>query len=168
MMAHWKATPEIDLDMADKLEMASVAWSPKILAGQEGSLLTLGNKAGYIMIWSVTDVDRIHCVKSWKTWTDSWIIKLSWSPWTLEGKKYVSTLAFASADGLVNAHKITCDPLDPLGSLKISGTLMTNPPRSAHPCSVLRWQPMRLVSLEKRMCLSCGSLMKLTHPRVEN
>jgi len=144
MMTHWEATPEIDLDMADKLEMVSVAWSPKILAGQEGSLLTLGNKAGYIMIWSVTNADRIHCVKSWKTWTDSWIVKLSWSPWTLEGKKYVSILAFASADGLINAHKITCDPLDPLGSLKVSDALMSDPPRSAHPCSVLRWQPTRL------------------------
>ncbi|KAG0054870.1 hypothetical protein BGZ83_010208 [Gryganskiella cystojenkinii] len=161
MMTHWKAKDEIDLKTADKIEMVSLAWSPKILIGQVGSLLTLGNKAGYIMIWHVTDTNNIQCVKSWKTKTDSWIVKLSWSPWSLEGKKYSSMLAFASADGVVNAYKITLDPLDPLQSVTVSKELMLNPLPSLHPCSVLRWQSPGLNDAERGNVLAFNKANRL-------
>ncbi|KAF9967401.1 hypothetical protein BGZ70_009725 [Mortierella alpina] len=111
--AHWNAEQEVDLEMADKVESVSLAWSPKIFMDGIGSLLALGNKSGHITIWNVVDPQNIRCVTSIDT----------------------------SADGTVHVRRVKLNPTAPLENIDVSETIMAAPPRSLHPCTVLRWSP---------------------------
>ncbi|KAG0327434.1 hypothetical protein BGZ99_007654 [Dissophora globulifera] len=137
---HWNSGAEIDLQMADRVESASLAWSPKINLDNIGSLLALGNKAGHITLWHVVGPNNVRCVKSWKAASDNWITHLSWSPWMVEDNTYVSTLAYATADGVVHACKVKFQSSDPLQDIEVSDNLM-DPNQSLHPCTILRWSP---------------------------
>ncbi|KAG0292918.1 tRNA(m5U54)methyltransferase, partial [Dissophora globulifera] len=137
---HWNSDAEIDLQMADRVESASLAWSPKIKLDNIGSLLALGNKAGHITLWHVVGPNNVRCVKSWKAASDNWITHLSWSPWMVEDNTYVSTLAYATANGVVHACKVKFQSSDPLQDIEVSDNLM-DPNQSLHPCTILRWSP---------------------------
>ncbi|KAI8600646.1 hypothetical protein EDD21DRAFT_376578 [Dissophora ornata] len=134
----WGVQREVDLKTADLVESVSLAWSPKISADSIGSLLALGNKLGHITIWHVTDLENIQIVKSWKTSSDNWITQLSWSPWTIQGDHYVSTLAYATADGAVHPCKVRFNLDNPLHGVEANGDI-TMPRQTLHPCTVLRW-----------------------------
>lgn len=113
-----------------------------------GSMLALGNKAGYITIWHVEGPETPRCVKSWKTTSDNWIARLSWSPWMIEGNCHISTLAYATADGVVQACKVKFNSKTPLEDIQVSENLMDFN-QTLHPCTVLRWRP---ISTEVRNC----------------
>ncbi|KAF9357970.1 hypothetical protein BGX34_009127 [Mortierella sp. NVP85] len=142
LATHWGAGEEIDLVTADKVESVSLAWSPMISMNGIGSLLALGNKAGHITIWHIGSPEAVRCVKSWKTSSDNWIVRLSWSPWTVEGDYHASILAYASSDGIVQACKIRFNSKTPLESIEASENLMDFPNQTLHPCTVLRWKPI--------------------------
>ncbi|KAF9202792.1 hypothetical protein BGZ49_007077 [Haplosporangium sp. Z 27] len=118
-----------------------MAWSPKIAQGSIGSLLALGNKAGGITIWHVTDPKNISCVKSWQSSAESWIIRLSWSPWIIEDDRHVSILAYASADGTINAYKVKFNRNSPLEDIEVSENIMHSANNTLHPCTMMRWSP---------------------------
>ncbi|KAF9092665.1 hypothetical protein BGX27_001761, partial [Mortierella sp. AM989] len=139
---HWRAKETVDLAMADNVESSSISWSPKISLNNIGSLLALGNKAGSITIWHVTDPSDVRCVKSWKSSSDSWIVRLSWSPWMIEGDRYVSILAYASADGVVCAHKVKFNCESPLETIEVSDNIMETSIQTLHPCTIMRWSPI--------------------------
>ncbi|KAF9585784.1 hypothetical protein BGW38_000760 [Lunasporangiospora selenospora] len=149
---HWKAGTEVDPDMADKLETASLAWSPKIFTNGIGSLLALGNKAGSITLWKVTDPNDIQCVSSWDIPSRNWVTRLSWSPWIIEGDHYTSILAFATAEGIVGARKVKFHSSSPLASIQVSEDLIDCSGQGLHPCLILRWQP-RLIGAAETSCL---------------
>lgn len=107
-----------------------------------GSLLALGNKAGHIMIWHVGSPEAVQCVKSWKTASDNWIVRLSWSPWIVEGDFHTSILAYASADGVVQACKVKFNSTTPLDGIEVSEDVMNFPSQTLHPCTILRWRPV--------------------------
>lgn len=127
--------------MADKLESVSLAWSPKIHFGGIGSVLALGNKAGHVTLWHVTSKENVRCIESWKTGSETWVIQLSWSPWVLEGVRYVSMLAYATADGQVRVREVKFNPESPLEGIEVSENVMEAPNQTLHPCTVLRWSP---------------------------
>ncbi|KAF9183502.1 hypothetical protein BGZ51_004006 [Haplosporangium sp. Z 767] len=138
-MAYWGAEPEIDLEMADKIESVSLAWSPKISMDDIGSVLALGNKAGDITFWHVTDPDNVRCVKSWKPSGNNWIVRMSWSPWIVEGDQYISMLAYATADGAICVSRVKFSSSRPLDDIDISENIMDTSHQTLHPCTVLRW-----------------------------
>lgn len=137
--AYWDAEQEIDLEMADKIESVSLAWSPKIFVNGIGSLLALGNKSGDITIWNVVDSQNIRCVTSMDTSGETWVTQISWSPWMVEDGSYVAMLAYSLADGTVNVRKVRFNPTTPLDNIEVSENIMDIPARSLHPCTVLRW-----------------------------
>ncbi|KAF9080867.1 hypothetical protein BGX23_001579 [Mortierella sp. AD031] len=154
LSTYWAAQPEIDPQMADKLESVSLAWSPKIFAGGIGSVLALGNKAGHVTIWRVTSKENVRCIESWKTGSDTWVVQMSWSPWVLEGDRYVSTLAYATADGIVRAREVKFNPTSPLEGIEVTENVMGAPNQTLHPCTVLRWSPTTLETASKRNMLA--------------
>lgn len=127
--------------MADKVESVSLAWSPKIHFGGIGSVLALGNKAGHVTLWHVTSKENVRCIESWKAGSETWVIQLSWSPWVLEGDRYVSMLAYATADGKVQVREVKFNPASPLEGIDVSENVMGAPNQTLHPCTVLRWSP---------------------------
>jgi len=139
--AFWGAQSDIDPEMADKLESVSLAWSPKILLGRIGSVLALGNKAGHITIWHVTDKESVRCIESWKTRSETWVVQMSWSPWVLEEDRYVSMLAYATADGHVCVREVKFNPASPLEGIEVTENVMGAPNQTLHSCTVLRWSP---------------------------
>ncbi|KAF9435224.1 hypothetical protein BGZ76_006681 [Entomortierella beljakovae] len=149
--SYWRAGGIVDLEMADKVESVSLAWSPKILMGNIGSLLALGNKAGNITIWQVTDINDVRCVKSLDSSTDIWIIRVSWSPWTVENGLYTSILSFALADGSIRAHKVIFNSSSPLENIEISENIMINSSSTLHPCTVMRWRSIATKVSRTRM-----------------
>ncbi|KAG0197204.1 hypothetical protein BGX28_009295 [Mortierella sp. GBA30] len=141
LAVHWEAEQEIDLEMADKVESVSLAWSPKIFIDNVGSLLALGNKAGHITFWNVSDADNIRCVKSLETSGDTWVTRMSWSPWTVEGDYHISMLAYSMADGAVHVRKVRFNSEAPLENIEISENIMDTVSQSLHPSTILRWSP---------------------------
>ncbi|KAF9558378.1 hypothetical protein EC968_007115 [Mortierella alpina] len=137
--AYWDAEQEIDLEMADKIECVSLAWSPKIFIDGIGSLLTLGNKSGDITIWNVVDPQNIRCVTVIGTSGETWVTQISWSPWIIGEDSYVAMLAYSLADGTVHVRKVIFNPTAPLENIEVSENIMDIPARSLHPCTVLRW-----------------------------
>ncbi|KAH7050694.1 putative zinc-finger of transcription factor IIIC complex-domain-containing protein [Linnemannia elongata] len=138
---YWGTQPEIKPEMADKLESVSLAWSPKIHFGGIGSVLALGNKAGHVTLWHVTSKENVRCIEAWKTGSETWVIQLSWSPWVLERGRYVSMLAYATADGQVRVREAKFNPELPLEGIEVSENVMEAPNQTLHPCTVLRWSP---------------------------
>ncbi|KAG0015713.1 hypothetical protein BGZ80_009689 [Entomortierella chlamydospora] len=167
--AHWGARSVVDLAMADKVETVSMAWSPKISLDNIGSLLALGNKAGDITIWHVTDPNNVCCVKSWKSSSDSWIIRLSWSPWTIENDRYVSILSYASADGIVHAHKIKFDSKSPLEGIEVSENIMCSSVQTLHPCTMMRWSPTitQNITQPNTLAFSRGNRLNVWFPEAD-
>lgn len=141
LASYWGVDREVNLVTADQVENVSMAWSPKISVDNIGSVLALGNKTGHITIWHVKNPETVRCVRSCKTASDNWIVRLSWSPWTVEGDCHTSTLAYASADGTVQARKIKFNTKSPLENIEISEDLMGYN-QTPHPCTVLRWRPI--------------------------
>ena len=139
-----------------------MAWSPMISMNGIGSLLALGNKAGHITIWHVGSPEAVRCVKSWKTSSDNWIVRLSWSPWTVEGDYHASILAYASSDGIVQACKIRFNSKTPLESIEASENFMDFPNQTLHPCTVLRWKPISVEVRERRQNRLCPTLQHRT------
>ncbi|KAF9920692.1 hypothetical protein FBU30_009460 [Linnemannia zychae] len=154
LSTYWGAQPDIDPDMADKLECVSLAWSPKIQSGAIGSVLALGNKAGYITVWHVTNKENVRCIESWKTESNSWVVQLSWSPWTLEGDRYVSMLAYATADGLVRVQEVKFSLLWPLEDIEVTKNIMTVSHQTLHPCTVIKWRPTLYETVRERNILA--------------
>ncbi|KAF9906446.1 hypothetical protein EC991_000694 [Linnemannia zychae] len=154
LSTYWGAQPEIDPEMADKLESVSLAWSPKIHMGGIGSVLALGNKAGHITIWHVTNKENVRCIESWKTGSDTWVIQLSWSPWILHEDQYVSMLAYATADGLVQVREVKFNPASPLEGIQVTENAMVCPNQTLHPCTVLRWSSTFYDTANKRSILA--------------
>ncbi|KAF9954114.1 hypothetical protein BGZ72_004910 [Mortierella alpina] len=137
--AFWDAEQEVDLEMADKIECVSLAWSPKIFMHGIGSLLALGNKSGDITIWNVVDPQNIRCVASMDTSAETWVTQMSWSPWTVDEGNHVTMLAYSLADGTVHVRKVTFNPTAPLENIDVSENILSIPVPSLHPCTVLRW-----------------------------
>ncbi|KAF9280709.1 hypothetical protein BGZ88_012034 [Linnemannia elongata] len=151
---YWGTQPEIKPEMADKLESVSLAWSPKIHFGGIGSVLALGNKAGHVTLWHVTSKENVRCIESWKTGSETWVIQLSWSPWVLERGRYVSMLAYATADGQVRVREAKFNPELPLEGIEVSENVMEAPNQTLHPCTVLRWSPTSYETANKRNILA--------------
>ncbi|KAF8928389.1 hypothetical protein BGZ47_001660 [Haplosporangium gracile] len=166
LSTYWGAQPEIDPEMADKLESVSLAWSPKIHYGGIGSVLALGNKAGHVTLWHVTSKENVRCIESWKTGSETWVIQLSWSPWVLEGNQYVSMLAYATADGQVRVREVTFKPESPLEGIDVSENVMGAPNQTLHPCTVLRWSPTFYEASKKRnmLAFSRGNRLNVWFP----
>lgn len=137
----WGGSKETPPEIQDKIETASLAWTPKILVNGIGSILTLGSKGGYITLWHVTNPKDVRCVHSSRLSEDSWVTQLSWSPWMVENGRHVSILAYALSNGEVNARKVTFDTSDPLANIEISEDIIAAGNQSAHPCTVLCWSP---------------------------
>ncbi|KAF9935315.1 hypothetical protein BGZ67_003448 [Mortierella alpina] len=137
--AYWDAEQEVDLEMADKIECVSLAWSPKIFVNDIGSLLALGNKSGDITIWNVVDPQDVRCVTSMDTSGGTWVTQISWSPWMVGEGSYVAMLAYSLADGTVHVRKVRFNPTAPLENIDVSENIMDLPAQSLHPCTVLRW-----------------------------
>ncbi|KAG0371336.1 hypothetical protein BGX24_001740 [Mortierella sp. AD032] len=154
LSTYWGAQPEINLEMADKLESVSLAWSPKIHVGGIGSVLALGNKAGHITIWHITNKENVRCIESWKTGSDTWVTQLSWSPWVLEGDQYISMLAYATANGLVRVREVKFNSKSPLEGIEVTENVMGAPDQTLHPCTVLRWSPTSYETANKRNILA--------------
>ncbi|KAG0274679.1 hypothetical protein BGZ95_009560 [Linnemannia exigua] len=154
LSTYWGAQPGIEPEMADKLESVSLAWSPKIHVGGIGSVLALGNKAGHITIWHVTNKENVRCVESWKTGSDTWVTQLSWSPWVLEGDRYISMLAYATADGLVRVREVKFNSKSPLEGIEVTENVMRAPSQTLHPCTVLRWSSTFYETANKRNILT--------------
>ncbi|ORZ06146.1 transcription factor IIIC subunit delta N-term-domain-containing protein [Lobosporangium transversale] len=166
MLKHWRAENEVDLGMMDNLESVTLAWSPKISMDNIGSVLAVGNKSGHIMIWHVTDQDNVRCVKAWKTSSNSYIIKIAWSPWMIEDSKYVSTLAYASADGSVFAQRLKFSRISPLENIEVSEDVLCSPLSSLYSCTCLLWSPTSPDSARKSSTLafSKGNRVHLWKP----
>lgn len=135
----WGGSKETPPEILDKIETASLAWTPKILVNGIGSILTLGNKGGFITLWHVTNPKNVRCVHSSRLSEDGWVTQLSWSPWIIENGRHVSILAYALSSGKVNARKATFDASDPLANIDISEDIIAAGNQSAHPCTVLCW-----------------------------
>ncbi|KAF9336104.1 hypothetical protein BG006_009704 [Podila minutissima] len=131
----WGGSKETPPEIQDKIETASLAWTPKILVNGIGSILTLGSKGGYITLWHVTNPKDVRCVHSSRLSEDSWVTQLSWSPWMVENGRHVSILAYALSNGEVNARKVTFDTSDPLANIEISEDIIAAGNQSAHPCT---------------------------------
>ncbi|KAI1292475.1 hypothetical protein EDD11_008725 [Mortierella claussenii] len=160
---HWGAEPIVDPNMADNLESTSVAWSPKIFADNIGSLLALGNKTGHIAIWHVTDQNNVRCVMEWKTMSNTWIVRISWSPWVIDNGRFVSTLAYATAEGVVQAQRITFSSSSPLDGIEVSENILNDPHQTAHLCTAMRWNPTSTESASRSniLAFSKGNRLKL-------
>lgn len=150
----WEGSSDSPPNVQDKLETASLAWTPKILVNRIGSILTLGNKGGYITLWHVTDPMDVRCLLSSRLSEDDWVIQLSWSPWMIENGRHVSILAYALSNGKVNARKVIFDTSDPLANIEISDDIIAGSNQSAHPCTVLCWSPNLVEAPEKSTMLA--------------
>lgn len=160
----WEGSSDLPPEVQDKLETASLAWTPKILVNGIGSILTLGNKGGYITLWHITNPMDVRCLHSSRLSEDDWVIQLSWSPWMIENGRHVSILAYALSNGKVNARKVIFDTSDPLANIEISDDIIAGSNQSAHPCTVLCWSPNLIEVSFRNLYISrlCGRTAFLT------
>ncbi|CAO3567483.1 unnamed protein product [Mortierella alpina] len=167
--AYWDAEQEVDLEMADKVECVSLAWSPKIFVDGIGSLLALGNKSGDITIWNVVDPQNIRCVTSIDTSGETWVTQISWSPWMVGEASYVAMLAYSLADGTVHVRRINLNPTAPLENIIVSENIMAAPARSLHPCTVLRWCTTLLEAADRpnKLAFSKGNRLYVWLPETD-
>src|SRR5690606_25490581 len=107
MIFYWNIPTGTDATNSDydKVDTTTFAWTPNIRVGKLRSLLTIGNKAGYVTLWHIFDAKNIHVAFAKKVVENGWITYLSWSSWFIVNGERYAYLACCSSSGSIKILK---------------------------------------------------------------
>ncbi|KAF9167496.1 hypothetical protein DFQ26_004450 [Actinomortierella ambigua] len=171
----WKA-PKKDLQtkMADMVETVSIAWSPRTGAlGAGGSLLTLGNQAGYITLWNIVDPTNIRHLKTLQIAGENvWITQLSWSPWFVENGNNASYLACGLSNGRISvlkALRTSTDRATTLDDISFSEDLFKDNRFDLSQCTGFAWsyQEPQMATKGGKLCIAKGNRVYIWNPETD-
>ncbi|KAF9971667.1 hypothetical protein BGZ73_005298 [Actinomortierella ambigua] len=167
----WKATKEdLQPEKVDLVETVSVAWSTQ---GLGGSLLTLGNQAGYVTLWNISDPTNVQHIKTLQVAEEGvWITQLAWSPRFIDNDNRASYLACGLSNGRIAVFKaqlISKDLGATLDNISFSEDIFKDRQFDLSLCTGFSWsyQDLQMSTTAGRLCIAKGGRIYIWNPQTD-